>query len=49
MKILFGREEVDPDKPDNGGQTPLSHATERGHEMVVALLQSRKAVILSTI
>ena len=44
MKILLGREDVNPDKPDNEGRTPLSRAALYRHERVVALLQSRKAV-----
>ena len=35
MKILFGREEVNPDKPDRLGQTPLLGAAENGQERVV--------------
>ena len=49
MKILLGREEVNPDKPDMRGLTPLSHAARRGHERMVALLESRKAVTPSII
>jgi len=49
VKILLEREEVLPDKPDNNGQTPLWYAAQDGHERVVALLQSRKAVAPSTI
>ena len=36
MKILLGREEVDPGRPDNDGQTPLSTAAMNGHYRVVA-------------
>ena len=32
MKILLEREEVNPDKADNDGWTPLMYATRRGHE-----------------
>jgi len=38
VKILAGREEVNPDKPDWNGQTPLSHASWHGHEGVVKIL-----------
>ena len=30
-KILLGREEVDPDKPDSDGRTLLSPAAKSGH------------------
>jgi len=49
VKVLLEREEFNPDKPDNYGQTPLSLATKKGHTRVAALLQSRKAVTPSTI
>jgi len=38
--MLLGQDDVNPDKPDNEGQTPLWHAFEEGHGGVVALLQS---------
>jgi len=38
VKILLGREEVNPDKPDNSGRTPLTHAASSGHEGVVKIL-----------
>jgi len=38
VKILLGREEVDPDKPDDIGRTPLSYAAQEGHEGVVKTL-----------
>ena len=49
VKILLGREEVNPDKSDRFGQTPLSYAAGGGHERVVALLQSRKPISPRTI
>ena len=49
MKILPAREEVNANKPDNHGQTPLLLATKNGRERVVSLLQSRIAVAPSTI
>jgi len=48
IKILLEREEVDPDKPDKWGGTPLWYALQRGPERIVALLQSRKVVTPST-
>ena len=43
-KTLLGREEVNPDKPDEGGQTPLSHAAKNGREGVVKILLRREEV-----
>ena len=44
MKILLGREEVNPDKPDNYGRTPLSYAASAGHEWAVKILLGREDV-----
>jgi len=44
VKILLGREEVNPDKPDNSGKTPLSYAAQSGHEGVVKILLEREEV-----
>ena len=44
VKILLGRKEVNPDKPDNGSRTPLSWAADNGHEGVVKILLGRKEV-----
>jgi len=44
VKILLGREEVNPDKPGSNGRTPLSFAAGRGHEGVVKVLLGRKEV-----
>ena len=41
MKILLGRDDVSPNKPDNGGQAPLSWALCSGHEGVVKILVGR--------
>ena len=38
MEMLLGREEVNPDKPDNLGRTPLSYAARSGYEEVVLVL-----------
>jgi len=38
MSRLFGRKYIDPDRSDNGGQTPLSRAAENGYDGVVKLL-----------
>ena len=44
MKILLGREEVNPDRPNNNRRTPLSYAAEDGHEGVVKILLGREEV-----
>ena len=44
IKILLGREEVNPDKPDTFGQTPLSYAACFGHEGVIEILLGREEV-----
>jgi len=44
VKILLGREEVDPDKLDLDGHTPLSLAAWDGHEGVVRVLLEREGV-----
>jgi len=43
-KYYFMREEVNPDKPDNLGQRPLSHAAWDGHQEVVNILLMREDV-----
>ena len=48
-KILLGREEVNPDKADYGGRTPLSLAAQNRHEEVVILLHSSKVVAPSVV
>ena len=47
MKLLLGRGDVDPDKPDNTHQTPLSCATKEGNAGVVEILL-RGAVSIPT-
>ena len=49
VKTLLRWEDVNPDKSDNAGLTPLSYAAQNGHDGVTALLQSRKVVALSTV
>ena len=44
MSLLFGRKYVNPDRPDNHGQTPLGQAARKGHEGVVKLLLEREDV-----
>ena len=44
VKILLGREDVNPDNPDNDGRTPLSFAAEYRHEEVVKILLAREEV-----
>jgi ankyrin repeat protein len=39
VKLLLEKP-VDVDSKDNNGQTPLLWATEKGHEVVVKLLES---------
>ena len=46
MRILLGREGVDPKKPDNDGRTPLRLVIKNRVERVVVLLQSRKAATI---
>ena len=41
VKILLGREEVNPDRSDNDGLTPLSRAALNGHEEVMEILLGR--------
>ena len=45
VKILLGRGEVNPNKKDSDGDTPLSCAVRRGHERVVEILLRRDEVI----
>ena len=44
MSLLLGRKYVNPDRPDNYGQTPLSWAAENGCDGVVKLLLEREDV-----
>ena len=44
VKILLGREEVNPDKPNKGDRTPLSYAAGYGHQGVVKILLGREEV-----
>ena len=44
MKILLERDDVDPDKPNNWGQTPLWQAAQGGHEGMVKILLERDDV-----
>jgi len=44
VKLLLGREEVDPDKLDIDGHTPLSLAAWDGHERVAKILLGREEV-----
>jgi len=46
VKLLLERGEVNPDKPEQRGRTPLSHAAGRGYEAVVKLLLEREEVNL---
>ena len=41
VKILLGRQEVNPDKAGYGGRTPLSLVTQNQHEGVVILHSSK--------
>ena len=44
VKLLLERKDVNPDKLDNDGRTPLSWAAEGGHDRVVELLLGREDV-----
>ena len=44
MKILLRQDEVNPDKPDNWGKTPLMYAAEQGCEGVVKVLLGRRGI-----
>ena len=44
MNLIFQSKYINPDKPDNNGQTPLSWATMNGHDGVVKLLLGRRDV-----
>jgi len=41
VKMLLGRDDINPDKPDRHGQTPLWCAAKNGHEGVVKMLLGR--------
>jgi len=44
VKVLLGRDDVDPNEPTEDGQTPLWCASKNGHEGVVRMLLGRDAV-----
>ena len=44
VKILLQREEVNPEKPDDHGRTPLWYAASCGHEGMVRMLLRREEV-----
>jgi len=44
VKMLLGREEVDPDESNNYGQTPLFYAAAEGNDEVVKILLGREGV-----
>lgn len=44
MKVLLGRQDVNPGKPDIRGRTPLSLAAGGGHEGVVKTLLGLREV-----
>ena len=41
VRLLLGRNDVDPNSSCKSGRTPLTLATENGHDRVVELLQAR--------
>ena len=44
VKLLLGREDVDPNHPDGYDRTPLGCAAAEGHQGVVKLLLEQKSV-----
>ena len=48
VKLLLGRDDVNPDKLDNQGQTALSCAAKNGYTGVIALLQPQASACHST-
>ena len=44
VKILLGRDDIDPDKLGGGSQTPLLLAARNGHEGIVKMLLGRDDV-----
>ena len=44
MKLMLGREDVDPNRADKYDETPLGWAAIYGHEAVVRLLVEREDV-----
>jgi len=42
--MLFGRDDIEPDKPDKNGRTPLRRAAKKGREGVVKILLGREGV-----
>jgi len=44
VRILLGRDNISPDRPDEYGETPLCWATSNGHEGVVEILLGRDDV-----
>ena len=44
VKILLGRDDVNPDRPDRHDQTPLLQAARNGHKAVVEILLGRNDV-----
>ena len=44
VRLLLGREDINPDMPSSSDQTPLLWAVQQGHEGVVKLLLGRKDV-----
>ena len=47
--MLLEREEVNPDKPDDSGRSPLSYAASGNHEDVVRMLLRRAEVTPDTL
>ena len=44
VKMLLERDDVDPNKPGEGGQTPLFLAARAGHEELVKLFLRREDI-----
>ena len=44
VRMLLGQDDIEPDKPDSNGRTPLMRAACNGNEEVVRMLLARNDV-----